>query len=298
LTDAGTKAALFFIDSDSNVATAGDGGSSIDVLGKGNIYGARLISPLAIDASGTHLLLVGAEYKDFTESVFSENLVLTPISYLNLSFGNNSVWRADKTQWSLAMSANFGVRDVANDTEEFRVKRALGVANYFLLRGDASFATALPLGLSMRLRADGQYAVDPIISNEQFSIAGARGVRGYLEAEVLGDIGVKGAFELALPRWRPGAMFDIDTFAFFDIGKASRIDPLRELISDKPVVIYGDLLERPNTTLRSTGVGLNLSFTSYLQGSFAWAYPLADSAVADGTKTGDSRIHFSVQATF
>src|SRR5262249_34270723 len=46
LTDAGTKLAFFMIDSDSDVATVGDGGSSVNVLGKGQIYGVRVITPL------------------------------------------------------------------------------------------------------------------------------------------------------------------------------------------------------------------------------------------------------------
>ena len=41
----------------------------------------------------------------------------------------------------------------------------------------------------LKLRAAGQAAAEPLITNEDFSIAGIDGVRGYLESEVLGDQG-------------------------------------------------------------------------------------------------------------
>src|SRR5262249_48792438 len=149
------------------------------------------------------------------------DLVLTPIKYVNFSVGQGSSWRATTREWSLSSSLNFGVRDLVNDTEEFETKRAEGVPNYFLLRADGSFVGALVGGLAVRVLMSGQYAVDSIISNEQFSIAGARGVRGYLEAEVLGDTGIKTSLELVFPslRWQR-ARFATDAFLFYDYGRA------------------------------------------------------------------------------
>ena len=297
LTSAGTRLSLFYVDSDSNIATVGDGGSSISILGKGKIYGARFISPLLVSAEASHTLIAGVEYKDFTESVFSKDLVLTPISYANFSVGHVSAWRAPTRQWSLGTTANFGVRGVGNDPEEFQVKRFKGVPNYFLLRSDAQFGTQLPAKMALRLRAAAQYAVDSVISNEQFSIAGADGTRGYLEAEALGDTGIKSSLELGSQPW---SLFQdrlqADVFAFFDYGRMSRTNPLRDGDAQSPT--FGQLLEPVTVTLRSTGVGLNLAVFHNLTGSLVWAYPLADTPDDSGTRAGDSRIHFNLRATW
>jgi hemolysin activation/secretion protein len=297
LTSAGTRLSFFYIDSDSNIATVGDGGSSVSILGKGKIYGARLISPLVSTAEASHTLIAGVEYKDFTESVFSEDLLLTPISYANFSVGHSSMWRAAKQQWGFGTTANFGIRGLGNDPKEFQVKRYKGVPNYFLLRSDAQFNSALPGNLMLRWRAAAQYAVDSIISNEQFSIAGADGTRGYLEAEALGDTGIKTSVELGSPHW---SWFQDrlqgDVFAFFDYGRMSRTNPLRDGDPQSPT--FGQLLEPVTITLRSTGVGFNVMAFHNITGSLVWAYALADAPDESGTRSGDSRIHFNVRAAW
>jgi hemolysin activation/secretion protein len=54
------------------------------------------------------------------------------------------------------------------------------------------------------LRADGQWASEPLISNEQFGAGGVAGVRGYREGEVFGDSGWRVTSELKLPSYRIG----------------------------------------------------------------------------------------------
>ena len=41
----------------------------------------------------------------------------------------------------------------------------------------------------LSLRADGQWANEPLISNEQFGAGGVASVRGYQEGQVFGDTG-------------------------------------------------------------------------------------------------------------
>jgi hemolysin activation/secretion protein len=183
------------------------------------------------------------------------------------------------------------VRGLANDTEEFRAKRAHGTPNYFLLRSDASYSRVLPLHMSVRVRAVGQYAVDPVISNEQFSIAGADGVRGYLEAEQLGDVGIRTSLELASPPWQMlQERLGLAAFAFYDFGRMSRLEPLRG-------GTFGELLEAPDHTLRSAGAGVEFTAFSSLSGAIVYAYPFAVGSL-DGTQEGDSRIHFVIRATW
>lgn len=292
LPDSRSKLAFFFIDSDSDIATVGDAGASVTVLGKGQIFGTRYINPFYTAADATHVFIGSVEYKDFDETVFASDLLRTPISYINLSAGHTSAWRMDKQVVTLASSANFGIRGMANNPEEFRDKRAHARPNYWNLRADTSYTLQLPLKLNVRLRGSGQYAVDPVISNEQFSIAGADGVRGYLEAEQLGDIGFKTSAELV---YSPIDLFaqraQAGVFMFYDFGRMSRLEPLRDSVT-------GLLVENVDQTFRSAGVGFDFNAFGFLSGSLTWAYPLVDSPDDGGTREGDSRIHFSIRSSW
>ena len=294
LPDSRSKVALFYINSDSDIATVGEGGATLSVLGKGQIFGGRYINPFYSSAAATHVFIGSVEYKDFAESVFSEDLFRTPISYMNLSAGHTSAWRLDKQSVTLASSVNFGIRGMANDPEEFRDKRARGRPNYWLLRADTSYGYQLPWKLSLRLRGAGQYAIEPIISNEQFSIGGADGVRGYREAEQLGDIGFKTSAELAYsPIDLLAQRAQLGVFAFYDFGRMSRLEPLRDRVT-------GLLSETVDQTFRSAGVGVEFGAFGFLSGSLTWAYPLMDTPDWDsgGTAAGDSRIHFSIRSSW
>lgn len=294
LPDSQAKVALFYINSDSDIATVGDGGTTLSVLGKGQIFGGRYIAPLHSSVAATHVFVGSAEYKDFAESVLSSDVFRTPISYMNLSAGHTSAWRLDRQQFALASSVSFGVRGMANQPEEFRDKRARGRPNYWLLRADSSYGLQLPWKLNVRLRGVGQYAVEPIISNEQFSIGGADGVRGYREAEQLGDIGFKSSAELAL------APIDLfaqraqgGVFVFYDFGRMSRLEPLRDRVT-------GLLLENVDQTLHSAGAGFEFSAFGFLSGSLTWAYPFVSAPgwESGGTEEGDARIHFSIRSSW
>jgi hemolysin activation/secretion protein len=297
LTAGGNRLAFFFVDSKSNVATAGDGGTGINVVGKGKIYGTRLILPLVSGSRSSHAVIGGLEYKDFTESVFSSDLVLTPIKYVNVSVGHSSGWREPRSLWTLNSSANLGVRGSPNNSEAFRIKRFRAVPNYFLLRSDGTMALRLPAKLALRLNYSGQYAVDSIISNEQLSIAGADGVRGYMEAEQLGDVGIRSSVEFGTQDrvvW-PGSLH-ADVFGFFDYGHMTRRNPLRQ--QDPITLALGNYLERQSATLQSVGLGFHVSVTERFDGDFAWAYPLSDIGAETGTHRGDQRLHFSLRASW
>lgn len=293
LGDSSSKLAFFYINSDSDIATVGDNGSTVTVLGKGQIFGTRYINPFYASAAATHVFIGSVEYKDFAESVLSEDEFRTPISYMNLSLGHTSAWRFEKQQVTLASSANFGIRGAGNSDEEFRVKRFHANPNYWMLRADTSYSRQLPWKLNLRVRAAGQYAIEPVISNEQFSIGGADGVRGYREAEQLGDVGFKTSTELG---YSPIDLFaqraQVGVFMFYDFGRMSRVDPLRNLDNV--------LVETPDQSFRSAGVGFEFSAFGFLSGALTWAYPLMSTPGADldGTKEGDSRIHFSIRGSW
>ncbi|NBV23947.1 MAG: helix-turn-helix domain-containing protein [Proteobacteria bacterium] len=90
----------------------------------------------------------------------------------------------------------------------------------------------LPAGYSVLLRADGQWANVPLISNEQFGVAGTSAVRGYQDGETFGDSGWKVSLEPRTPFFELGMVdgnlpMRVRWSAFMDYGEAYYVDAAR-----------------------------------------------------------------------
>jgi hemolysin activation/secretion protein len=266
-----------YIHSASAVPAAG----TLGVLGKGSVYSDRLTIPTAYSAASTQSVFFGADYKDFTQdiAVDSTTSLNTPISYINLSTGYQGAWRGATQQWSFSGSVNFGVRGLVNDPEAFANKRYLARANYFYTRDDGGLLQTLPGNFTLQLRLAGQWADQPLVNYEQYSIAGADGVRGYLESEQLGDNALKGTLQVNSPGLHLIGLTS-QVFVFYDAGRMYVIDALPDTPS--------------HALLKSVGGGLNL-VGRYLTGAVTWAYPLVNSVA---TARGDSRVLFVVRGAF
>jgi hemolysin activation/secretion protein len=286
--------AMYVVDTNSDFAAAGSG-NALGILGTGRIYGTRYVLRLPSTATASHSVTLGADYKDFVDSIELTGGVTdrTPIRYLGWSAGYGGQWLgADaegmatwRTQANVTL--NFGLRGLVNDPADFDYKRFNAKSNYMHLRTDASFERPLFMGTSMLLRAAGQWTGDPLISNEQFAIGGADSVRGYLESERLGDLGLSGSLELRapLPKSLIGAWADrLRLLAFYDAGVVRILDALEDA--------DGNRIRR--YTLSSTGVGLRLQAHG-LVWALDWAYPLED---GDSTLNGDSRLHLRMRYGF
>lgn len=270
---------VYFINSNSNVPAVG----TIGVLGAGQIYGARLTYPMGSGPVPTQSLALGVDYKHFRESIGLEGQpdVITPISYVNLSLAYAGLWSTEALQGSVDATANFGPRGTPNNPTTFANKRFRGRPNYAYLKLDGSLLWHLPKGIDLLLRAAGQFAPEALITNENYSITGADGVRGYLEAEVLSDDGFKATAQLQSPALTWGARQLADLFAFFDAGRADAIDPLPG--------------EPSTTELRSWGTGVHILPKSSINGLLTWADPLVD---GPNTRRGEWRVLFVIRGSF
>jgi hemolysin activation/secretion protein len=270
---------VYFINSNSNVPTVG----TIGVLGAGQIYGARLAIPVDAAQIPTQSVTLGADYKHFRESIglAGSGPVVTPISYVNFSVAYSGQWSSDLLHGAFSAAGNFGPRGIPNNPTTFANKRFQGRPNYAYLKLDASLLAHLPKGFELILRADGQFAPEPLITNENYSISGSDGVRGYLEAEVLADDGLKGSVQLQSPTMSWGRRQLMDLFVFFDAGRADIVDPL----PGEPVT----------TELRSWGAGLHLFPGQPITGSLTWADPLTQ---GPNTRRGQSRVLFVIRGSF
>jgi hemolysin activation/secretion protein len=280
INSSGTRIAALFIDSDSNVATLG----SIGVLGKGKIYGLRLAQPLMLTQGSTQTATFGLDYKDFAQTVAIDptTSVQTPISYLDWSAGYSAAWRGTTQQISFDTTLNFGTRGLVNSQDQFTAKRFDAPAGYAYLRAGLRYTTLLPAHFGFTARFTGQYSADPLISNEELAIGGVDTVRGYLEAEELGDRGIVGSAQLTSPvaRFFRGNT-TLDGFAFYDAARVGIVDSLPG--------------EADNIDLRSWGVGLEIAAYDHLSALLTWADPLVDSS---RTHAQHSRILFSIRSTW
>ena len=275
----GLRPSIYYIHSNSNAATIG----TVGVLGKGEIYGVRVSYPF-FEAHGVlQSVVFGADYKHFHDTIGLASMpaLITPISYTLGSLGYAGSYTKDALQGIFSLAANFGVRRAPNNADTFANKRFEGQPNFFYVRGDENLLVTLPKGFHLQVRVAGQYAEEPLISNENYSIAGADGVRGYLEAESLGDSAIKGTLQLDSPVWNLHGRPLAEAFLYYDLGRADVIDALPN--------------EAAITRLRSYGGGLNLWPGRPLTGPFTVADPLTD---GPRTHHGDSRVLFDVRASF
>jgi hemolysin activation/secretion protein len=278
LGSSGNLLALYVVDSASDVATIG----TLSVLGGGQVYGARLIVPISATAASSQSFTLGADFKDFNEKIrLLDQTPETPIRYSTLSAQYSTGWNGERRQSSFGLGATVGLRGPSDDDEEFNFKRFNSRPNFFYLRGSFTHLERLPFGLAAAMKLAGQYTDQALVSNEQFSIGGVETVRGYLESELLGELGLAGSIELRSPTLlrRSAGGGGLQLLAFWDAGIVRVLDPLGQAA---------------RSDLASVGAGLRLSGWG-LDAALDWAYPLVP---GNRTVDGDSRLHFSIHYGF
>lgn len=294
--ESGLQPSIQYVNSNSNVAAVG----TLGVLGIGEITGLRLAYPFLTTAESNQSVTAGIDYKHFRNLV-NQNATTaddTPITYINLSAAYAGLWRSQALTTAFSVTANAGPRNVVNNQDAFANDRDKARDNYFYLRADLTFDVKLPAGFDLRLRAAGQAAAEPLITNENFSIAGSDGVRGYLESEALGDQGLKETIQLNSPTWHMRERALGDAFAFFDAGRTWVID---------------SLACEPTGTgihLRSVGGGFDLLPGQKVTGSLTFAHALDSATILSSTASsgcpasgpatlaGQSRVLFQLRGTF
>jgi hemolysin activation/secretion protein len=158
---------------------------------------------------------------------------------------------------------------------------------YHILTSSLAREQILPHDWRLVTRADGQWANQPLISNEQFGVGGVNGVRGYREGEVFGDTGWRVTTELRTPPHTVGFVgagtgnpLVVRASAFMDYAQTYLIDP-----NGNPgrVPLWG------------TGFGGAASIGTSWQGRLAFTWPLLDAGTASA---GQLRIIFGLTGQF
>jgi hemolysin activation/secretion protein len=259
--------ALYGVHSKSNVATVG----GINILGNATIFGARLIKPLPAVDNYFHSVSLGVDYKDFGQTVDFGDKFKTPITYIPLSASYSGNWQGEGSSTQFTTSANFGLRGLISDENEFNEKRTGAKPNFFIARAELERTQALPKGFEGYIKLDGFYSGSPLISNEQYLAGGADTVRGYLEAELSSDKAIHSTLEIRSPQLFKNSVWikDFKLAAFYDYASLYTIDA-------------------DSATISGAGIGMRLKALKGFNLNLDLAVPLKD---ALETEKGDFRSH-------
>jgi hemolysin activation/secretion protein len=267
--------------SESSVTTVGSTG----VIGKGQVVGVRLQIPLGNDDIFSHSASIGFDYKDMNSKIIlGSDQTATPVVYMPLIAQYQANWFGQDEETLLDVSAVLGTRGIGSDATAFDQKRYGASAGFSYLRGSFTRRDTLPFGFQSSIKIAGQGSNDPLISNEQFAIGGVDTVRGYLEAEAIGDYGGTAQLELRGPTltdvWT-NVLGDLRPFGFYDTG----------LVRIRQALVG----QRRGYALASTGVGVRMHLLEYFSADFIGARILATGA---NSHDGADRLLFRLNGAF
>ncbi|HEY1789092.1 MAG TPA: POTRA domain-containing protein, partial [Verrucomicrobiae bacterium] len=120
------------------------------------------------------------------------------------------------------------------------------------------------------VRLDGQWASEPLISNEQFGIGGVNSVRGYHEGEVFGDTGWHATLEEDTPPHVVGIVYDGQPLT---IRGSIYMDRATAYLLDSPPGSAG------STRLWGTGFGFTASIGAHWSSQFLFSLPLTSTGI-------------------
>jgi hemolysin activation/secretion protein len=280
---------LTYLHSNSNVTALG----TTDVAGRGTSAGFRLLIPLGSTSNFSHSLSLGWDYKRYYElDTFTTTGQITsaPVTYYPLNAAYAAHWNAysDKTHigssTDLNLSVELGVNHLGGDPGEFDNKRYDAEPGFSLLRASLTREEDLPYDIQLWGSIAAQLSDDSLVSSEQFALGGADTVRGYLEAETLGDYGVVAQTELRSPSIANYLGGPLHTWRF-------------HLFGDTGVIGQHNALPETRTSngLSSVGVGTRVNLWGYLNGSVQDAQALNN---GPDTKAGTNRVLFRVYGEF
>jgi len=158
---------------------------------------------------------------------------------------------------------------------------------WHILTGTLTREQTLYREWKLNLHADGQWASEPLISNEQFGVGGIAGVRGYREGEVFADYGWRVTSELQTPTHRIGFAGEgtswpltVRASIFMDYAQADMLDPRGG---------------RTTTPLWGTGIAGVAQMGSTFDAHLGFTWPLTSTP---DSEAGQLRVIFAVSAQF
>jgi hemolysin activation/secretion protein/AraC-like DNA-binding protein len=175
-------------------------------------------------------------------------------------------------------------------------------ANYLTLQLGADRVQHIYKDWSVKLHADGQWANEPLFSNEQYAMGGSVGVRGYPDGEAYGDTGWRVSIEPQTPQVSIGMVdgtkpFWVRASVFMDYGQVS---VLGGYYIRKNGISLSTMPGNPSK-LDFWGVGWSLiaNIGEHLDARLTMAFPLINQdASPSWSPLNNMHIYFGVGAQF
>ena len=294
---------MTYLHSNSNVVALG----TTDVAGRGTTAGFRLLIPLGTTTNGaggtfTHSFSVGWDYKRFFElDTFNfgcgtksntgcgpggtaPSSTTAPVTYYPLNAAYAANWTGPHSTTDVNVSVELNIDHLGSPATQFDNKRYEASPGFSLLRTSISREQDLPHDIQLWGSVQGQLSNDALISSEQFALGGADSIRGYLEAETLGDYGVTLQTELRSPDIHKYIGGPVDSWRFHVFGDTGVVNVLDDLPDSHST--YG---------LSSVGVGTRVNLWGYLNGAVQEAHTLNS---GPDTRAGTDRVLFRVFGEF
>ncbi len=266
--------------------------------GQGAVYAWRYNQLLERRGEYSHRIVYGLDYRayenqcalgDFGAEGCGPAAVDVTVRPISLAYSGNWAKPGRISDFYVALSHNIpgGANGQESDFNAARPSPNGGdgaSSRYTILRFGASVVNAFESNWQVRAAFNAQYTSDALVSAEQFGIAGATAVRGFLEREIVRDTGCFANLELYSPNLMgtlvPGKG-NLRGLLFFDIARAAN-NPLA-----------GE--DRQEVSIASIGAG----FRWNIQRNFNMRFDLARVMDEGGSKkAGDFHGHISVYFGF
>ena len=267
-----------YSDVDSGSVTAGI--FTLQVSGRGAVFGGRYNHNLKRIGEYEHKFSYGIDYKAFQNNVSLSGTQLgNDVSVHPLSVAYNGTLGLAKGEFSFGVTAMHNLPGgTRGSQDDFNRARAGAPAGYNILRYNAGFNHVLPQDWQMRLNLAGQYTRDPLIPGEQFGAGGAGSVRGFTERDLSNDYGYLFNAEVYTPNFCTSMQrlpMQCRTVLFYDTASVSRVAPLAG--------------EQAQGSIGSIGLGLRVAVDQYMSLQFDYGQ-VVDAGVSQNK--GDRKLHF------
>jgi hemolysin activation/secretion protein len=162
---------------------------------------------------------------------------------------------------------------------------AHGDSDFTKFNLDLSRTQPLPHDFSLLTAASGQFAFEPLLQAEQFTLGGPNFGQAYDPSELSGDHGLAGKAELRYSQ-SPGQRYlnSYQFFTYYDIGRVW--------------IRGGGPGADDKKSLASAGGGVRVSFTENLSASLEADTPLTKPASNQGDHGNSPRVFFSITGRF
>jgi hemolysin activation/secretion protein len=197
--------------------------------------------------------------------------------------------RPDKfgsTTLSLSYSPNFAGKWLSDSAKFNNAAGSLKASGYYqILNPSLTRDQVIYKEWRLVIRLDGQWANQPLISNEQFGIGGLNGPRGYREGEVFGDTGWRVTSDVKTPPHVVGIVYGNNPLIvrgsiYMDYAEAYYLDPIH--IPDR-IPLWG------------TGFGGVATIGTHWEARMFFSWPLYSTAT---TTAGQPRFDFGLNFQF